>query len=71
MIKFNFSLKTRDGHQIINVQIYGNDATHAESKLRQMYRHCEILDCVAIDTEKNTTNSMDIEDLLTLIAKEH
>jgi hypothetical protein len=55
MLKFDFSLKTRDGHQIVNVQ---------------MYHHCEVLNCTTTDADKNTTRSMDIEELLTLIAKQ-
>lgn len=70
MLKFDFSLKTRDGHQIVNVQIHGKDLSDAERKLRQMYRHCEVLNCTTTDADKNTTRSMDIEELLTLIAKQ-
>ena len=70
MLKFDFSLKTRDGHQIINVQIQGKDLADAERKLHQMYRNCEVLTCTTTDADKNTSRSMDIEDLLTLIARQ-
>lgn len=70
MLKFDFSLKTRDGHQVVNVTILGKDLAEAERKLRQMYHHCEVLGCTTTDADKNASRSMDIEDLLTLIAKQ-
>ena len=70
MLKFDFSLKTRDGHQVINVMIQGQDLADAERKLRQMYRNCEVLNCTATDADKNASRAMDIEDLLSLIAKQ-
>lgn len=70
MLKFDFSLKTRDGHQIVNVQIQGKDLADAERKLHQMYRNCEVLNCAMTDADKNISRTMDIEDLLSLIAKQ-
>lgn len=70
MLKFDFSLKTRDGHQIVNVQLQGKDLADAERKLRQMYHHCEVLSCTTTDGDKNSSHTPDIEDLLTLIAKQ-
>ena len=70
MLKFDFSLKTRDGHQIVNVQIQGKDLADAERKLHQMYRNCEVLSCATTDADKNISRTMDIEDLLSLIAKQ-
>lgn len=70
MLKFDFSLKTRDGHQIVNVQLQGRDLADAERKLRQMYHHCEVLSCTTTDADKNSSRTPDIEDLLTLISKQ-
>ena len=70
MLKFDFSLKTRDGRQIINVRIQGKDMADAERKLRQMYRHCEVLNCTATDADQNASRAMDIEDLISLIVKQ-
>ena len=70
MLKFDFSLKTRDGQKVENIQIYGKDLPDAERKLRQMYHHCEIINCKAIETDKTLGQSVDIEELLSLIAKQ-
>lgn len=70
MLKYDFSLKTRDGHQIVNVQLQGRNLADAERKLRQMYHHCEVLSCTTTDTDHSTSRTPDIEDLLTLIAKQ-
>jgi hypothetical protein len=45
MLKFHFSIQTREGQKINNLVIGGRDKEHAEIKLRQMYRYCEILRC--------------------------
>ena len=45
MLKYDFSLKTRDGQRLRNIIIGGVDRHDAERKLRQMYRHCEVLQC--------------------------
>lgn len=43
MVKFRFSLKTREGHQVENIVIMGADLLDAERKLRQIYHHSIIL----------------------------
>jgi len=68
MLKFDFSVKTRDGQKIESIQIYGKDMPDAERKLRQMYHHCEIISSKTVDTDK-TGQSVDIEELLSLISK--
>lgn len=70
MLKFDFSVRTRDGHKVDSIQIYGKDLPDAERKLRQMYHHCEIIQCKVLDPEKRFSQSMDIEEVLSLIAKE-
>lgn len=70
MLKFNFSVKTRDGLKVESVQIFGKDMPDAERKLRQMYHHCEVISCKEISTDKVLGQSLDIEDLLTVISKQ-
>ena len=70
MLKFDFSVKTRSGQKVENIQIYGKDLPDAERKLRQMYQHCEITSCKMVDTDRTTGQSVDIEDLLSLIAQQ-
>jgi len=70
MLKFNFSVNTRDGQKIESIQIHGKDLPDAERKLRQMYRHCEVISCKTIDPGIKSSQSSDIEDLLSLISKQ-
>lgn len=70
MLKFNFSLRTRDGQTVENIQLYGKDLPDAERKLRQMYRNCEVTQYKIIDSDNKTAQSADIEDVLSLIAKD-
>lgn len=70
MLKYDFSLTTRDGQKVDSVQIYGRDEADAERKLRQMYMHCEITQCRTVETGSKVMQTSDIEDVLSLIAKE-
>jgi hypothetical protein len=46
LTKYGFRIKTRVGLVINNLMIHGRDAAEAQRKLRQMYRDCEIIECV-------------------------
>ncbi len=41
--KFRFRIRTRLGLEVAKLMIHGRDEADAERKLRQMYRHCEII----------------------------
>jgi hypothetical protein len=69
MLKFDFSVKTRDGQKVESILIQGKDLPDAERKLRQMYRHCEVTQCKAISIDKVVGQSLDIEEVLSLISK--
>jgi len=69
MQKYQFSIQTRQGLRVECIRILGKDQADAEHKLRQMYRHCEIVQHGVIETEKPIPQSADIEDMLTLIVK--
>jgi hypothetical protein len=69
MLKFDFSVKTRDGQKVESVLIHGKDLPDAERKLRQMYHHCEVTHCKTIDSDKVLCQSADIEEVLSLITK--
>ncbi len=71
MPKFDFSVTTRDGQKVESVQIFGKDLADAERKLRQMYLHCQVMNCRVINPEKEFSQSADIEDMLSLIAKQN
>lgn len=71
MLKFNFTVTTRNGQRVESIQIHGKDLPDAERKLRQMYHQCEVTHCKTISADKISGQSTDIEDLLTLIAKQN
>lgn len=45
MIRYGFSIKTRYGQRVENILIMAGSQDDAERRLRQMYHHCEILEC--------------------------
>ncbi|MDB5765108.1 MAG: hypothetical protein JWQ21_4103 [Herminiimonas sp.] len=70
MLKFDFSIKTRDGQKIESIVIAGRDQEDAERKLRQMYRHCEIRLCRIKGSDgKQPGHAISVEEILSLISK--
>jgi hypothetical protein len=45
MIRFGFHIRTRTGHKVENISIVAATQSDAERRLRQMYHHCEVLEC--------------------------
>ena len=70
MIKFEFSVLTRDGQKVDSILISGKDQADAERKLRQMYHHCEIMFCEAKqDSQRQSLQAASVEEILSLISK--
>lgn len=69
MLKFDFSIRTRDGQKIESLVIGGIDQQDAERKLNQMYRYCEILRCETKEGVAKPSDSNSVEDILSLISK--
>ncbi|HSY25984.1 MAG TPA: hypothetical protein VK832_00625 [Burkholderiaceae bacterium] len=69
MLKFDFSVKTRDGSKIVSVVIAAQDQADAERKLRQMYRDCQVLSCETRHTEEKLRQAASLEDILSIISK--
>ncbi|WIM06627.1 MAG: hypothetical protein OHM77_05000 [Candidatus Nitricoxidivorans perseverans] len=46
LTKYAFRIRTRVGSIVNNLLIHGRDEMEAQFKLRQMYRDCEIMECV-------------------------
>jgi hypothetical protein len=70
MLKFDFSIKTRDGQKVESILIHAKDLPDAERKLRQMYRDCEVTRSESINSDKVLGQSADIEDVLSLITRQ-
>lgn len=45
MIRYGFNIRTRMGQRVENIMIMAATQNDAERRLRQMYHHCEIVDC--------------------------
>jgi hypothetical protein len=69
MVKFDFSILTRDGQKIESIVIAARDEADAERKLRQMYRYCEVVSCNAKGADGKNQQIMSVEDILSLISK--
>jgi hypothetical protein len=52
--KYGFRIRTRSGLVVDNLLLHGRDEVDAERKLRQMYQHCEILQCTLHQSAKST-----------------
>jgi hypothetical protein len=51
--KYGFRIRTRTGLVVDKLLIYGRDEIDAERKLRQMYQHCNILQCTVHESRKS------------------
>lgn len=69
MLKYDFSVKTREGQKLERIVIGGKDKEDAERKLRQMYRHCEILRCDIKGSVQRPGIVQSTDDILTLISR--
>ncbi|HUW25760.1 MAG TPA: hypothetical protein VMW07_04435 [Gallionella sp.] len=70
MLKFNFSILTRDRQKVENILIAGHDQADAERKLRQMYLHCEVTQCeIRQESARQAAHAASVEDILSMISK--
>lgn len=67
MTRFGFTIKTRLGQRVDSIQIMAATAVDAERRLRQMYMHCEILECRQ-NTVPARVEQLDIENIISLIS---
>ena len=67
-IKYRFRIRTRHGLVLENLVIHGRDEADAERKLRQMYQHCQVLEC-AILAAPLKHEHMSFEDVVSLLTK--
>jgi hypothetical protein len=66
--KYGFRIRTRIGMVVDHLMIPGRDEIEARRKLRQIYRDCEILDCVCVrGTVRTPVTSF--EDVVSLITR--
>ena len=54
IIKYGFRIRTNSGLGVDKLLIHGRDEIDAERKLRQMYRHCKVLQCTVHEPGKRS-----------------
>jgi hypothetical protein len=69
MTKYGFRIKTRGGMTVDNLVVQSRTREEAETRIRQIYQHCEILECNEI-TAGNRGDSVDLESMISLISKQ-
>jgi len=52
-----------------NLQVQARDRAEAEQKIKQIYHHCEILECHEV-TPTLRKEGLDLEDMIALINKQ-
>lgn len=67
-LKYAFRIRSRQGLVVENLTIHGRDEADAERKLRQMYHHCEILECI-LSQGSRKQGLVSFEDVVSLISK--
>ena len=55
--KYAFRIRTRDGLIVNKLLIPGRVEGDAQRTLRQIYRDCEILECICNASERHTANA--------------
>lgn len=66
MQKFGFRIQTRSGMSVDNLTIQAIDQEQAETKLRQMYHQCTVLECKIIE-DVLRGDGTDLESAIALI----
>jgi hypothetical protein len=69
MNKYGFRIRTRSGGMVENLQVHARDRAEAETKIGQIYRNCEILECQEV-TPTLKKEGLDLEDVISLINKQ-
>src|SRR5512146_1005984 len=61
MIRYGFNIRTRSGQRVDNICIMAASQDDAERRLRQMYHHCEIVQCQS-EPVVSRHDPLDVED---------
>jgi len=69
MCKFGFRIKTRGGMVVENLVVQARDQSEAENRIRQIYHHCEILECRTL-AQDTRADGMDLEGMISLISRQ-
>ena len=67
MTRFGFTIKTKHGQRVESIQIMAASLADAERRLRQMYMHCDILECRE-NAVPRRVDQLDVENIIGLIS---
>ncbi len=67
MTRFGFTIRTRLGQRVDNIQIMAATAEDAERRLNQMYQRCEIVERRENSVSRRS-DPLDVEGIIGLIA---
>ena len=67
MIRYGFNIKTKHGQRVENILIMAATHNDAERRLRQMYHHCEIVECHEHAVPRRV-DTLDVEGVIGLIS---
>ena len=67
MVRFGFNIRTRSGQKVDNISIMAGSQADAERRLRQMYHHCEIIECRGQSVPRRV-DTLDVEGIIGLIS---
>ena len=67
-IRYGFRIRTRHGLVVEHLVIHGRDEADAERKLRQMYRHCQVMERTILASPRKGEN-VSFEDVVSLLTK--
>ena len=67
MIRYGFNIKTKHGQRVDNIMIMAATQPDAERRLRQMYHHCEIVECQEQSVPRRV-DTLDIEGVIGIIS---
>jgi hypothetical protein len=68
MFRFGFQIRTKSGQRIDNISIVAATQADAERRLRQMYHHCEVIDCREQAVPRRI-DTLDVEGVIGLISR--
>ena len=68
MIRYGFNIRTKHGQRVENILIMAATQIDAERRLRQMYHHCEIVECHEHAIPRRV-DTLDVEGVIGLISE--
>ena len=67
MIRYGFNIRTKHGQRVENILIMAATQDDAERRLRQMYHHCVIVDCMEQSVPRRL-EPLDVDTVIRLIS---